>query len=814
MQASRPLAISLLVAQPVERRCAKRSAICCSSGATAASSVARSSAQPPASGGSASQRASGAAAGPAEDSAGLTADDDAPRGACAGDADEEPRPRAGAELAAGRRLRSLGSSSSSEAGSSRAHAAKSPTPRSAHRTEPSTIRAHCSPPSWRDASVSRGSAGRATLRLMRLWLAVAAALWAGLLSAAADARMMRHFDLRSLFIVSDAVVAVRRVAVAQISTHERVTTFEVVKSYAGPLERGARFDVPGPTSYAFTDDGTPSASQDVPEALTLFLVRVKTPQPGAPAWTIVPSGIRMVVDGKARRFEQSSNPGPYVPVLQGRDPLDVLGLPGGEEPLDADELDGELARARERAVIAKRALEQDDPTKATPLLLEVIGPGADEPQPAAPTTTFSFYEDRTAMLAIERLVAHGDIDAVLEGYARANGGLTLSSNGMTAEDLAAAASQPARSLRLRLAALATLRARSHRHTEESAQTTAALLRDETPAIRAAAAAALGHGRPVGLVKSALRDAWDSEQDESVLEELLAAANQIDFPLAPTGKPPVLARALRDRDVVDIAIAFFDARDTWAITSARVEITPAGAGEGEAPRPLELFGEHAAAWGSTKRAGARLRISPDPPLAPGRYDLRLVLQLTGPGGATESRRLLLEPWTFARGRPCGAPTMAARAPPQARSRWSRRGSRRGPAAAPARTLRRRPARRWRRWSRWRCSPLAARVTRRGGARRRATRLAARSARAGGRGARGRRSPSRGAGTIRARRSSPVTTRRGGARRRAAPRRRARRRPSPMAAAPRRRPRCARPRWSAAGRGAAARSRSPGRSATPP
>ena len=137
--------------------------------------------------------------------------------------------------------------------------------------------------------------------------------------------MMHHHDLASLALMSDAIVLVQRGAERKIDAWRTATEHRVLKTYAGSLQPG---DVVGIEYGAYAlaplwgweDGGAPRISDEV----ILFLERATdqgaaAPDGGAPpSWQLAASGLRIFVDGKAHRFEQAMNPGPYEPVPQRR----------------------------------------------------------------------------------------------------------------------------------------------------------------------------------------------------------------------------------------------------------------------------------------------------------------------------------------------------------------------------------------------------------------------------------------------------------------------------------------------------------------
>jgi hypothetical protein len=462
----------------------------------------------------------------------------------------------------------------------------------------------------------------------------------------ASARMLRHYDLRSLFLLSQRVIRGQKVSMRTTGGSGRATTFRVLHSYEGDLQKGDTVEIGGPSSYAFAGMGEASASQPVPEQLVLFLTRVSNPQPGAPAWHITTSGVRMIRDGKAFRFEQHSNPGPFVPVPHRRDPFDLLGLPGAGEQLTESQLHEDLERAKTAALAVERALLIADPAKARTALLALVGPPLDERKHAAVVNMWSNFVDITAARILRRLARLDDLDGVLEAWTRVRGRKPPVSwpGAMTADRFLAAAEDGQRSVRHRVAALQVVD-RMRSHDEATVERLSKLLADPEAVVRAEVVASFDMLDPDGVVTPALVALWHTEEDHRVQHALLRAAHRLDrvsdFRLA--GRPEVVVTARREQDVVDVE--YVTIRDeAWHLDRVVVSLKQGG----KDVRTIELVGGAArpGVWGSAHFGGARVRMAPAPPLAPGTYDASVEIAVGAAEGKKHERKLSLEPWVIA------------------------------------------------------------------------------------------------------------------------------------------------------------------------
>jgi hypothetical protein len=218
---------------------------------------------------------------------------------------------------------------------------------------------------------------------------------------------MSHTDLTSLVHQSTDVV---------MGAEVREGVYRVTVVHKGPLARGAEIkvltDAIGtwlPPTYRRKSAGqyeTVDAPPREPRAL-LFLVR----QPDG-RYFPVPSGMRLYGGGRVYRLEQQNNPGPYEPVPQGQDPLDVFGLDAAQvDQVPATEADFnkmfEAAKLRAARVAAAK-------TNAERLAL--LGPPL--PFPAVMAYGRGFAVDEAAGFLVDAVIATGVLDDILEALAR------------------------------------------------------------------------------------------------------------------------------------------------------------------------------------------------------------------------------------------------------------------------------------------------------------------------------------------------------------------------------------------------------------
>jgi hypothetical protein len=129
-----------------------------------------------------------------------------------------------------------------------------------------------------------------------------------------------------------------------------MTTLRVKRIYLeGGLKEGATIELDAsdyplepvwgwPASAGGVTDAKPTLSPD----MIVFLAQRTENQAPGPPWDIVPSGLRIFVEGKVHRFVQESNPGLYGPT-----PGEAASA--GATPFDLAGFEGELTRAIDRA---------------------------------------------------------------------------------------------------------------------------------------------------------------------------------------------------------------------------------------------------------------------------------------------------------------------------------------------------------------------------------------------------------------------------------------------------------------------------------
>jgi hypothetical protein len=443
-----------------------------------------------------------------------------------------------------------------------------------------------------------------------------------LMSAPATAAMLHHHDLCSLFVMSEAVVRAERVKERKVNEWERVETYRVTATWQGPLKVGDTIEVAGSSSYA---DDSPFSQQPPRKAgptRVLFLrpVEPKRQKKVGASWWIVPSGMRVAFDGKVQRYQQVNNPGPYVPHPQGRDPLDVLGLPGGDVPTTWREFEGDLARAKDRADRIAAAIAG----KAIVPLLDALGPPLAERR-HGPLPNFGFFRDHAALAILERLDEIGDLASFLEGVSRLEGGFDLRHPrlGKDLPALIAFARAGANPMPRRLAALSVLGNRWPFDPPPTASSVLPLLADRSPEFRAAAVGPLTELLEGPDLARAIEARWKVEPDPGVQLVLWDTAQSPEIPAKlPWGtRPPVLTRVTRRRDIVAVQFGWREG-DAWHLAGAKVVVTKGG----DVVEDVELVGKDGpSTWHSQHRGGASLRI-PTVKLAAGNYRVAITVRL--------------------------------------------------------------------------------------------------------------------------------------------------------------------------------------------
>lgn len=298
--------------------------------------------------------------------------------------------------------------------------------------------------------------------------------------------MMQHADLAGLAYQSEAIVVAERGAVRQVTQYQSVTSYRVTRVLFGTLPVGATLTLDD-SSYAL--NGTPygaSYPQPLDAGVVLFLAHVQPDTRQPPEWSIVLSGLRVMAGGKVYRFEQWSNPGPFVPVPQAHDPDDARGEVPNPLAVDQPAFETMLRAAIARATALRQALALTDPVARRARVVALLGPAADPF--AAGVRPGNFYEDILAERAATALAAAGDVDAALDARARGRAGHNwpdVDGSVLVARAADGAAPVPVRTAALDLLRMADFTA-ADEHTVASVAQSAA-----QPEVRAAALQFLG-----------------------------------------------------------------------------------------------------------------------------------------------------------------------------------------------------------------------------------------------------------------------------------------------------------------------------------
>lgn len=361
----------------------------------------------------------------------------------------------------------------------------------------------------------------------RLLLACLLALLLTASPRLAGAAMMRHHDLASLVLDSEAIVLARRGAV-EPRQYYNLTHHEILKVYRGSLTVGDDLAV-STDGYLLSrdpwgvDDGTAAAMSD---QVVLFVRHHQRDRD----WRLTASGLRILVDGRVLRFEQHNNPGPYVPVDQRRDPYDVMADPRADVPVDLATFEQDLAAAIRHADIVRQALRTADTDAGKHRLLDLVGPapGTWDDRPCAPEHGIGFYDDRVTTTILEALARTGDLTTTLAGIARIRGGVDLFmfERTFSPADLLAFAAADAHPLPSRVAALDLLAEELGAGKDPTIVAGAArLLSDPDPAVRAATARL---SFETDAWKTAILAAFTAETDSTVRYHLGVRADALEI----------------------------------------------------------------------------------------------------------------------------------------------------------------------------------------------------------------------------------------------------------------------------------------------
>jgi hypothetical protein len=340
-----------------------------------------------------------------------------------------------------------------------------------------------------------------------------------LITQVAHAAMLQHTDLAGLVWGSDAVVLAERGETKNAHTGEQATRYRVTRVFRGPLHAGDEVSL-SDGGYAL-DRGMSPTPLDA--RVVLFLARTlegersSTPEP----WLIVPSGLRIVSQGRVYRFQQLNNPGPFAPVPQGHDPEDARGEVAEPQNVDLAAFEAMLQAAFASVAAFRAALLLPTPD-ARVLVRRLLGAPRDF---FVPIRTYS-YQNVLADEAVNVFTTAGEVDGVLEVNARSHAWQWLH---IDAPPLFERANDVHRPVEVRCAALEAL-AMATPMDPSMERAIAKLARtDATPEVRAEAIAMLSeltnvsdygghaaHKRRRALFRSVSRDAVLHETDPRVL----------------------------------------------------------------------------------------------------------------------------------------------------------------------------------------------------------------------------------------------------------------------------------------------------------
>ncbi len=483
-------------------------------------------------------------------------------------------------------------------------------------------------------------------------------------STGSGAAPMEHHDLASLWWEADHVVlAEERSRQYRVEEWNETVWYQVVEVYKGDLGPGEqvevyddayRYELPMRWDFSDPQNPTPLPLPGIENRVFLFL-RTSPPrliregvQDSGPLMK-VPSGMRLIADGKVYRFEQWSNPGGYAPVPQGPDPDDVLGRRAvvDPQPLDLPRFAVELEQAAARAHACEVALAIEDPAERNAALLPLLP----EPRSYPPVTRMSgggFPADALSREILGVIAHGGDLDAVVEAYGRdvIGGFRTYDARRFLDPDREArgqalldAALDPARPPHQRAAALHVLADNAYALREQqraSLERAATLLADPEPAVRAATVDLLGdhaHGDHREWALDRLVEAFAVEPDPHVRYDIARWLRTRDVKgarLDPklTGDDALIVGATPgpappdDGAAVLLGLRYVIPHHAWSPQVTVHAVARAADGtehRSAAGEPLW--------WGGGQDLGSALVRYPfDPPLPPGRYQVSLDVHL--------------------------------------------------------------------------------------------------------------------------------------------------------------------------------------------
>jgi hypothetical protein len=227
--------------------------------------------------------------------------------------------------------------------------------------------------------------------------------------------IMQHYDLESLALQAKSIVLAESDFHFSLVDGSKMTAFKVIKAFKGPLWSGQSILVGGLDSYVLdlnfesSPFGQKLEAQPKLDAGTFLFLDAEQ--------DIVLSGVRVLSQGKVYRFEQWCNPGPYIPVPQGRNPDDVHGLHATAEPVDLATFEKDLLAAIRRASNLEAAFKIPDAIKRRKMILDLLGPALPFSEPTA-NTSGRCYSNLFASNAIDVFTDHGDVEGALEAVTR------------------------------------------------------------------------------------------------------------------------------------------------------------------------------------------------------------------------------------------------------------------------------------------------------------------------------------------------------------------------------------------------------------
>lgn len=248
------------------------------------------------------------------------------------------------------------------------------------------------------------------LLMLTAWLC-----WA----AAADAGNLAHYDLASLSFISRSIVLVDEVShQSRIEAWNKTTIYKVIKAYQGPLKIGQQVEV-------YDEAESPSSTGKQRAVLFISPAEPREIKPGKPLlrglYEAAPSGWRFLVEGMVYRVEQQNNPGPYEPVPQGKDPLDVRGLerPNASfktQPISFADFEKALTTAIHLADQVKKTFRLPDSAQRNAALLQLLP--APRSFPAPLRYTRRQYADPLSLAIQERILQSEDLESFIEAMGR------------------------------------------------------------------------------------------------------------------------------------------------------------------------------------------------------------------------------------------------------------------------------------------------------------------------------------------------------------------------------------------------------------